>query len=253
MDQDERRLAALRERLIQDGMAQLAAPRTRVRFTGCEQADDLLNDLDGHPHAFVLACLMDRQVHAERAWMIPWLIQERHGSVEFQDICGVSEREWLDLLLQPPVAHRLPKLMASVLHRAVDRIAAKYDGDAARIWAGNSTSTAVVRRFLEFHGAGPKIASMAANILVRDFHVPLADHRAIDISADVHVMRVMGRLGLVEAETSAESVIYAAREINPDFPGIFDLALWDVGRSYCRPRHPLCMSCSLSRYCQERC
>ena len=120
------------------------------------------------------------------------------------------------------------------------------------IWAGKPSSAALVRRFLEFHGAGPKIATMATNILVRDFKVPLSDYRYVDISADVQVVRVMARLGYVETDSSAEVVVYAARELNPDFPGIFDLTLWDIGRTLCRPTNPLCGSCPLRSWCAYR-
>lgn len=133
--------------------------------------------------------------------------------------------------------------MAVVLFRAVRRIEDRYGGDASRIWSDRPTSATLVRRFLEFHGGGPKIATMAANILVREFHITLADHRYIDISADVQVCRVMSRLGFVEPEASPEVVVYAARDLNPDFPGIFDLALWDIGRTVCHPRGPECARC----------
>jgi endonuclease III len=143
----------------------------------------------------------------------------------------------------------MPETMATVLHRAVARIKDHYDGDASRIWAATPPSALVVRRFLEFHGAGPKIATMAANILVREFHVPLGDHRYIDISADVQTQRVMARLGFVETGISADVVIYAARELHPDYPGVFDLALWDIGRRLCRPHTPRCAECPLSGLC----
>lgn len=143
----------------------------------------------------------------------------------------------------------MPETMARVLHQATQRILAEDVGDASRIWAGRPPSARVVRRFLEFHGGGPKIATMAANILVRSFHIPLSDYRYIDISADVQVDRVMSRLGFVEPGSSPAVVIYAARELNPDFPGIFDLALWDLGRTLCRPVNPQCPQCRLRRLC----
>ena len=41
-----------------------------------ENANKLLNDLDRYPHAYVLAGLMDRQIKAERAWIIPYEIKK---------------------------------------------------------------------------------------------------------------------------------------------------------------------------------
>ena len=137
-----------------------------------------------------------------------------------------------------------------MLYRGTQRIASHYAGDAARIWEGSPSSAAAVRRFLEFHGAGPKIATMAVNILVRAFHVPLGDYRYIDISADVHIQRVMARLGFVEQGSGPDVVVYAARDLNPDFPGIFDLTLWDIGREWCRPQTPLCGDCPLKGFCK---
>lgn len=44
-------------------------------------------------------------------------------------------------------------------------------------------------------------------------------------------------------------VIYAPRELHPAFPGIFDLALWDIGRKVCRPKEPRCVDCELRSLC----
>ena len=43
-----------------------------VHFTGNAEIDTFLNDLTNYPHAYVLACLMDRRIKAERAWRIPF-------------------------------------------------------------------------------------------------------------------------------------------------------------------------------------
>ena len=44
-----------------------------AHFTGVTEIDSKINDIKNYPHLFVLACLMDRQVKAEKAWKIPYL------------------------------------------------------------------------------------------------------------------------------------------------------------------------------------
>ncbi|HET9848684.1 MAG TPA: hypothetical protein VFR68_09040, partial [Candidatus Dormibacteraeota bacterium] len=81
------------------------------------------------------------------------------------------------------------------------------------------------------------------------FHIPMTDYRQIDISADVQVCRVMGRLGFVSEDPSVEAVVRIAKELHSEFPGIFDLAVWDIGRSICRPVNPRCPKCPLNDLC----
>ena len=242
-------LEELRDLLVAEGQAGLARPLERIAFTGDPAGDELLNDLAHHPHAFLFGCLVDRQVAAERAWTVPAILRERLGTFEMDELVKLNEEAWRTVMHQPPPPHWLSDVMATVLHRATQRLASHYQSDASLIWSDTPSSATLVRRFLEFHGAGPKIATMAANILVRHFHVPLQDFRYIDISADVQVQRVMARLGFVEEGSSPEVVIYAARDLNPDYPGIFDVALWEIGRTVCRPTAPLCSECRLARYC----
>lgn len=246
------RLESIRRRLVDEGEERLALQRRVVAFTGNPSADALLNDLDGSPHAFVFACLVDRQVPAERAWMVPFVVRERTGTFDFEELTDLGERDWVRVLQDPTPAHRFPDRMGVVLHRATVWIAERYDGYAGNIWTDSPPSARLVRRFLEFHGAGPKIATMASNILVRDFRVTVADRRYIDISADVQVTRVMARLGLVREGAGVEEVVYAARELHPEFPGIFDLSLWELGRTLCRPRSPRCEDCYLRTDCTYR-
>jgi hypothetical protein len=247
------RLQRLTDHLVQDGMARVGVPTRFVAFTGDHALDALLNDIEHHPHAFLLACLADRQVRAEKAWSLPGLLQQRLGGhFDIALLSQLSETDWLDLMRSPTPLHRLPETMARTMHRAVLRVRTEWASDASGIWRGEPSSATLVRRLLAFHGAGPKIATMAANILVRDFHVQLSDCRYIDISADVHIRRVMYRLGFVQNEANSDDCIYAARDANPEFPGVFDLALWEIGRKICRPGNPNCDHCPLYVHCNFR-
>ncbi len=63
---------AIRDRLVEHGQKSLRSPRQIIQFTKMAASDALLNDLANHPHAFVLASVMDRQIKAEKAWLIPF-------------------------------------------------------------------------------------------------------------------------------------------------------------------------------------
>jgi uncharacterized HhH-GPD family protein len=235
--------------LVARGRKEFDATRRTPTFTPDTKANALMADLKGYPHAFVVGCLMDRQITAERAWEIPYRLQERLGSFEFRTLRRLSQAQVIRLMRRPTPLHRYPETMGKNLHAALALIANRYDGDAGQIWAGRPSSALVVLRFIELPGVGPKIATMAANVLARQFKVKLRDYYSIDVSVDVHVRRVLTRLGLVEANASLEQVVYAARAISPEFPGLIDLPAFRLGRELCRPREPKCGECYLQRWC----
>jgi endonuclease III len=148
--------------------------------------------------------------------------------------------------------HRFNEIMGKNFYLATRKIHNNYQDDASNIWKGNPRSATIVRRFLEFNGVGIKIATMAANILARDFKIPMKDYINIDISPDVHVKRVFKRLGFISENMSNDELIYCARELNPMYPGIFDLSCWEIGRSWCRPNKTICEECYLNDYCIKK-
>lgn len=238
------------EELVKRGQELWHAPKEELfRFTGEPEADKLLNDLTDHPHAFVLACIMDRQIKAEKAWLIPQRISKRLGGFSIRKLSVLSQEDVYRIMKEPEPLHRFVNKMAEYFYSAVQRIMNNYAGDASRIWTDKPSSAELVYRFLQFDGVGVKIATMAANILARHFKIPLADYYSIDISPDVHVRRVFSRLGLIPAHATPEQVIYKARALYPDYPGIMDFTCWEIGRNWCHTLSPACDSCYMKELC----
>jgi len=236
--------------LIDRGNKLLQQPYKAMKFTKNEEADKLLNDINKYPHAFVLASVMDRQIRAERAWMIPYVISQEIGGFEFDRLLRV-ELKTLKLIFHSKSLHRFNDSMAEYFFDAIQLIHLKYQDDVSNIWKDNPKSATVVLRFLEFKGIGIKIATMAANILAREFKVPMQDKICIDVSPDVQVKRVFIRLGFITHNPSNDELIYTARELNIDYPGIFDLSAWEIGRNWCRPSNPTCQDCYLEHLCPK--
>ena len=236
----------IRKRLTAEGNDIFTSRKQISQFTDHAAANALLNDLENTPHAFVIVCIMDRQMRAELAWQIPYRLAEKLGTFNFSRLIQLNLGE-IEKLMQN--LHRYPKKMSTNILSALQLIDSRYNQRASEIWAGKPSSATVVYRFLEFRGVGPKIATMAVNILTRRFKVPLADYYSIDISPDVHVQRVFRRLGLIREKGSIEEIVYRARALHPEFPGILDYPVWEIGHQWCRPRHPICPECYMNDLC----
>jgi len=236
------------EVLIDLGEKLLEHPRKEINFTEDPEANKLLNNLEDYPHAFVLACMMDMQIRAERAWVIPYQIMREISSYKFIDLLDISEERLTEIFVRKSL-HRFNTKMSKSFYYSVQKIHSDYNNNASEIWKNKPSSATVVRRFLEFKGAGVKISTMAVNILARDFKIRFKDYICIDISPDVQVQRVFKRLGFIPDNAKSELIIYTARELNPRYPGIFDLSCWEIGRKWCRPKEPKCSSCYLDEYC----
>lgn len=222
--------------------------KANVHFTDDKEQNDFLNDLEKYPHAFVLACLMDRQIKAERAWAIPYKIYKEIGDFDIYKLKEKKEKYYRKLFNEKKF-HRFNDKFSKIFYEGVCHIIDKYEGKANKIWENKPSSATVVYRFLEFEGCGIKIATMSANILARQFKIPMSDYYSIDISPDVHIKRVLYRLGFIEREAEIDMVIYKARELNPEFPGLIDFVCWKIGREYCKSKIKDCGDCFMNEVC----
>jgi len=76
--------------LIEKGNELFKQPYKYMEFTKNKESDKLLNDLKNFPHAFVLACVMDRQIKAEKAWLIPHEISKEIESFELSQLLRIN-------------------------------------------------------------------------------------------------------------------------------------------------------------------
>lgn len=241
----------LEKKLLEEARREYDLKRT-ICLVSDEKQNSLVCDLINYPHAFVLAAIMDRQITFERAWAIPYLIKEKLGDFSLNTLYSLSLEDYKKLFNDNKL-HRYNEKMAEIFYGAVRKIVDEYDGDASNIWSDKPSSALVVSRFLDFDGVGIKIATMATNILVRDFKIKLSDYYSIDISPDVHVKRVFKRMGFIKSKdiNNLEKIIYKARSMNPDFPGLIDYTCWKLGKDICKSQNPKCSECLFNNDCPK--
>lgn len=219
---------------------------------------DALQEFQKHPHIFVLGCVMDSQINYERAFSIPRVIAEKYfdNDYSFENFADKDRDFYINVFLKEKL-HRFNKNKANDFYSAIQRIITVYGSDATRIWNDCPSSAELVYRFLQFDGVGVKIATMMTNILARDYNILLKDKYSIDISPDVHVKRLMFRLGFFPEKENfksltQEDIIYKARSLNPTFPGVLDLLLWTIGKDkICTNDKCNFEKCPLSTICKK--
>jgi len=225
----------------------LTKPSDRIPDDSLPEADALA---DSDPYAFLIAVLADYRVRASRAWNLPYLLKQRLGHLNPGRISSMPLQDLERVMTKPTALHRHPRGVAEFILDSSRLLVQRYEGDASRIWADSPRTEDIQSRLEAFHGVGQKKASMAANILVRDYSIPVRDRRGIDVSGDVHVLRVFWRTGLTRDPT-VDDVVGAARELHPEYPGALDLPAWTIGRHHCHPRNPDCQSCPLDPVCPK--
>ena len=79
-----------KNRLVEIAKQRFNEPtRQLVHFTGDIRIDDFLNDLVCYPHAYVLACLMDRQIKAKWAWEFPCRVCAHFNTRDVQEMSSI--------------------------------------------------------------------------------------------------------------------------------------------------------------------
>lgn len=209
---------------------------------------------------FLFGIIFDQGIPADRAWKAPSELKERIGHLDPKKISAMNPEELTKAISMKPALHRYVNKMSDWILEASKRLIKLYNGDARNVWNDKLQANELVRRFEGFKGIKQKKASMATNILVRDYRIEIKDKEGIDVSNDRHVRRVFLRSGLIEYDDQDE-VIRIARELNPKYPGIFDLPAWMIGglrrsggKGWCKRngKKAQCDKCWIRRVCARR-
>ncbi len=204
------------------------------------------------PYAFAIGVCLDRGTKAEIIWTIPYYIKEDLGHLDPHQIYKMSLDELASLFERLPQRPRYVNAAPRTIQDLTRIVVEECGGDAFNLWKDKRAAD-VNRTLVSIHGVGPGIANMGVLLIEKAFgvHFNDLDRARMDIKADVHTVRVLYRLGISKNETT-EAALDAARLLKPDFPGIVDGALWDLGRRYCFSSNPNCMECPMNELCAHR-
>jgi len=90
------------------------------------------------------------------------------------------------------------------------------------------------------------IGRKSANVIIREMKVP-----AEGIIADLHVIRVAPRIGVIQEAKDGNKVEKQLMEALPKaLWGEIGMAISFLGRETCRPTNPKCPQCPIQNYCQ---
>ena len=106
--------------LIEKGNELFKKSPKNIEFTKNKEPDKLLNNLKDFPHAFVFACVMDRQIKAERAWLIPYEISEEIKSFEFSTLLRFNQEDMIEIFKRKSF-HRFNEIMGKNFYLATHK------------------------------------------------------------------------------------------------------------------------------------
>ena len=141
----------------------------RLHFTGNDEADRLIAQ---NPFALLIGFALDQRVPVPKAFMGPYVLRERLGSLE---PAAVAAADLEPIFRQIPAIHRFPAMMAKQVHALAVHIVERYDGDAARVWTDASTPEELRANLAALPGFGQMKVDSTAAVLARRYGVALAE------------------------------------------------------------------------------
>jgi uncharacterized HhH-GPD family protein len=121
-------------------------------FTEDEQANRLLAT---NPLAALIGMMLDQQFPMERAFLSPYLLQERLDiPLDAASIAAIDPDTLDEVFRGPPALHRFPSSMAQRCRDLCAAVVEDHGGDAAAIWRDATDGADLLERLERLPGFG---------------------------------------------------------------------------------------------------
>lgn len=191
------------------------------------EIENILEDINNNPSGLILSFIVDEDQVDGLPERLPYEIKNIYGDISFETLSNIKLNEWFTILNDFELT-KDPKKHSEYIFNFFNLIKEKYDGDVKKIWEDKPSSQTLKSRLLEISGFNDEKANLYAYILVTKFEIKLADYKEIDINNDLNILNTMVKIGLID-EPNYQLAKEVCREINPEFPGIFDSFFWMIG------------------------
>lgn len=141
----------------------------RLHFTDSDEANELIAS---DPMALLIGFALDQQVPVQKAFIGPFVIKERVGSLDPDALIAAD----LDTVFrEKPAIHRFPGSMATRVHDLAVKIRDEYDGDAERVWSDAADAEQLRANLARLPGFGEMKIKALGSVLAKRFGVAAAD------------------------------------------------------------------------------
>ncbi len=140
----------------------------RLHFTDSDDANQLIAS---DPMALLIGFVLDQQVPVQKAFMGPFVLRERVGSLDPAELAAVDLEP---VFRERPAIHRFPGSMARRVHELAVHVRDRYDGDAARVWTDAGDGAALRANLAALPGFGEMKIKALGSVLAKRFGVQAA-------------------------------------------------------------------------------
>ena len=149
----------------------LPGTRSTVLCIAQDEAADALLARD--PFALLTGMLLDQQFPMEKAFAGPAILARRMGLADLDPraVADADPEAFAVLMAGPPAVHRYHRSMAGRVQALAAHVVERYDGDAARLWAGAASGADLLARLRGLPGFGDQKARIFVALLGKQFGV----------------------------------------------------------------------------------